>query len=69
MVVRKYDDERVAMVVTVAWAIWANKNEVRNGKRKWTGQDIVQWTSQHLAEYLPANDSLRFTCLETPVPH
>ena len=41
MVVRKYDDERVAMVVTVAWAIWANKNEVRNGKRKQMGRDIV----------------------------
>ena len=69
MVVRKYDEERVAMVVTVAWAIWANRNEVRNGKRKRTGRDIVQWTSQYLAGYLAANDSPRFTSPETLIPH
>ena len=69
MVVRKYDEERVAMVVTVAWAIWANRNEVQNGKRKRIGRDIVQWMSQYLAKYLAANDSPRLTSLETPIPH
>ncbi|KAK9990734.1 hypothetical protein SO802_025719 [Lithocarpus litseifolius] len=41
MVLSEYVEEKVAMVVTVAWAIWVNRNEFRNGKRKKTGRDIV----------------------------
>ena len=42
---------------------------MRNGKRKRTGRDIVQWTSQYLAEYLAVNDAPRLTSSETPIPH
>ena len=57
------------MLFRSTWAIWTNRNEVRNGKRKWTRRDIVQWTSQYIAKYLAANDSPRLTSLETPIPH
>lgn len=67
MVLGKYDEEKVAMVVTVAWAIWVNRNEARNGKRKKTGRDIVQWTSQYLAEYFAVNEIPRITSPESQV--
>ena len=41
MMLREYDEEQVAMVVTVAWTIWVNRNEARNGKRKKMRQEIV----------------------------
>ena len=50
-----FDEEKVAMVVTIVWAIWFNRNEVRNGGSKKMGRDIVQWTSQYLVEYFATN--------------
>ena len=51
-----YDKSKVAMVVTIAWAIWGNRNEVRNGGNKKSGRDIVQWTTRYLEEYYVAYD-------------
>ncbi|XP_050264256.1 uncharacterized protein LOC126708511 [Quercus robur] len=61
VVLGKYDEDKVAMVVTVAWAIWFNRNEVRNGKSKKTRRDIVQWTSQYLVECFAAIEIPRTT--------
>lgn len=45
----------MAMVVTIAWSIWISRNEVRHGGTKKTGEAIVKWSSQYLAEYRSAN--------------
>ena len=26
-----FDEEKVAMLVTIAWSMWSNQNEVRHG--------------------------------------
>ena len=49
-----YDESKVALVATLAWAMWGNRNEVRNGGKKKTGCELVQWTSRYLKEYYAA---------------
>uniref|UniRef100_A0A7N2KNN9 Uncharacterized protein n=1 Tax=Quercus lobata TaxID=97700 RepID=A0A7N2KNN9_QUELO len=51
---RTYDESKVALVATIAWAIWGNRNEVRNGSKKKSGNELVQWTSHYLKEYYAA---------------
>ncbi|XP_075645445.1 uncharacterized protein LOC142616482 [Castanea sativa] len=46
-----YDESEVALIATIAWAIWGNRNEVRNGGKKKSGCELVQWTSRYLKEY------------------
>nr|POF00456.1 putative disease resistance rpp13-like protein 1 [Quercus suber] len=53
----EYDEEKVATVVTIAWSIWANRNEVRHGGTKKTAEALVKWSAQYLAEYRSANTS------------
>ena len=36
-----YDERKAAMVVTIAWGIWCNRNEIRNGGRQKSGKEIV----------------------------
>ena len=51
-----YDESKVALVAAIAWAIWSNRNEVRNGGKKKSGCELVQWTSRYLREYYVALD-------------
>ncbi|XP_065634478.1 uncharacterized protein LOC136069648 [Quercus suber] len=44
-------------MVTIAWSIWANRNEVRHGGTKKTAEALVKWSAQYLAEYRSANIS------------
>lgn len=47
-------EDHVAQVVTTAWALWHNRNEVRcSGARK-SGQQIFRWASDYLREYRAA---------------
>ena len=55
MLLDAYDEDKVAMVVTIAWSIWSNQNEVRHGGIKKNEEALVQWSSQYLAEYKSAN--------------
>ncbi|XP_065636023.1 uncharacterized protein LOC111983043 isoform X1 [Quercus suber] len=57
MMLEEYDEDKVATVVTIAWSIWANRNEVRHGGTKKTGEALVKWSAQYLAEYRSANVS------------
>ena len=42
MVVGEHFDEDVtAKVVCIAWALWHNRNEVRNGGKKRNGKELV----------------------------
>nr|POE75990.1 hypothetical protein CFP56_53509 [Quercus suber] len=53
----EYDEDKVATVVTIAWSIWANRNEVRHGGTKKTEEALVKWSAQYLTEYRSANGS------------
>ena len=44
-------------MVTIAWAMWTNRNEVRHGGTKKMGEALVKWSTQYLAEYNCANSS------------
>ena len=34
-------DEAATRVITIAWALWHNRNEVRNGGARKSGQGLV----------------------------
>ncbi|KAL0003498.1 hypothetical protein SO802_017279 [Lithocarpus litseifolius] len=57
IMVEEFDEDKVATVVTIAWSIWANHNEVRHGGIKKTGAALVKWSAQYLDEYRGANSS------------
>ena len=50
---------QVARVVTIAWPLWHNKNELRNGGEKKSGQALVQRAMDHLTEYEAAGDCFK----------
>lgn len=49
-------DEVAAKVVTCAWVLWHNRNEVRLGGVRKPGNVLLQWTLQFLEEYYAAVD-------------
>ena len=42
---------KAVRVVTIAWALWHNSNELRNGGKKKSGKALVQWAVDYLTEY------------------
>ena len=46
-----HEEKDVELVVTVAWALWFNRNEVRHGGRKKSAVDLFQWSRQYLQEF------------------
>ena len=50
-----HEDKDAELVVTLAWALWYNRNEVRHGERKKSAEALVQWSRQYLQEYKEAN--------------
>ena len=55
--------DKVAKVVTIAWSLWCNRNEVRNGGEKKNGMALVHWAIQYLEEY---NVAIEVTCNTVP---
>ena len=47
-------EDKVAYAVTIAWALWHNRNEVRYGGVRKSGQQISSWASDYLREYRAA---------------
>ena len=43
--------EDVGLTVTIAWALWTNRNEVIHGKLRKTGLLLVDWRRSYLEEY------------------
>ena len=58
MMLKEYDEDKQATVVTIAWPMWTNRNEVRHGGTKKMGEALVKWSAQYLAEYRSANSTL-----------
>jgi len=51
------EEGKLAQVVTIAWALWCNRNEVRNGGKRKTGSELIRWAATYLAEYTAATVS------------
>ena len=43
--------EVVAKMVTCAWVLWGNRNEIRMGGKQKSGPKMVRWATQYLEEY------------------
>ncbi|XP_075650197.1 uncharacterized protein LOC142620773 [Castanea sativa] len=43
--------EDAGLTVTIAWALWTNRNEVIHGKLRKTGPLLVDWCRSYLEEY------------------
>lgn len=54
LMVEDIGDESAAKVLTIAWALWHNRNEMRNGGARKSGQMVVHWARENLAEYAAA---------------
>ncbi|XP_050248967.1 uncharacterized protein LOC126696240 [Quercus robur] len=56
VILDRVEEDKVARMVTIAWALWFHQNEVRlSGVRK-AGKDVVRWATQYLEEYWAANE-------------
>ena len=50
-------EDKAARVITMAWALWHNGNEVRHGWKSKSGQAVAQWATHYLTEYSMAMDA------------
>lgn len=48
------EEEKVARMVTIAWALWFYRNDIRLGGVRKAGQDVVRQATQYLEEYWSA---------------
>ena len=53
------EEEKLARLVTIAWALWFNRNEIRHGGVRKDGKDVLRWANQYLEEYWSAIDMER----------
>ena len=49
--------ELVAKMVTCAWVLWENRNEIRMGGKRKLGSEMVRWAIQYLEEYKAATSA------------
>nr|POE64344.1 putative purple acid phosphatase 20 [Quercus suber] len=47
--------EKVAKMVTYAWALWSSRNDIRQGGKRKTGLELVRGATQYLEEFHAAN--------------
>ena len=52
--IESFDEEKIALVVTVTWALWCNRNKIRHGGVRKSPEAVVQWVTQYLMEYTAA---------------
>nr|POE69120.1 hypothetical protein CFP56_69218 [Quercus suber] len=48
LMIEAFEEEKVALVVTIAWSLWSNRNSVRHRGLRKTPEAIVQWASHYL---------------------
>lgn len=51
VMVVKWDDECAEKIIMIAWAMWTNRNEVRNRGDRKLGQALVDYTIDYLRKY------------------
>lgn len=47
--------EKVVMAVTIAWALWHNRKEIREGRVRKDKNGLVKWATHYLEEYEATN--------------
>ncbi|XP_075659274.1 uncharacterized protein LOC142629186 [Castanea sativa] len=47
--------EDVGLAITIAWALWSNRNKMFHGKPRKAGVKLVDWCKSYLDEYWAAN--------------
>lgn len=47
----RVEEDKVARMVIIAWALWFNRNEIRHGGARKAGQEVVRWAMHYLEEY------------------
>ena len=57
--VKQWSEEDIGLMVTTAWGIWTNRNEVRHGKSRKPASILARWTKNYLEDYVMANHSTR----------
>ena len=55
------DDSMVALMETIAWRLWGNRNETRNGGKRPSELDLCQHASLWLLQYQEANNATATT--------
>lgn len=55
--------DKVVQIVTTAWTLWNNRNEVRMGGARKIGKAIVNWAAQYVEEY---NVAMEVTDIQVP---
>ena len=51
VIIDQVQEEKVARMVTIAWALWFNRNEIKLGGVRKAGKDVVRWATQYLEGY------------------
>lgn len=51
MMTDRMEEAKITKVVMIAWALWCNWNEVRNGGKRKTRREIINWADTYLVEY------------------
>ena len=52
LMVDQVDVDMVARVVTLAWAMWHNRNEVQLGAPRKPGNELVSWAATYIEAYI-----------------
>ncbi|KAK9987726.1 hypothetical protein SO802_027965 [Lithocarpus litseifolius] len=56
----RVEEDKLVQIVTIAWALWCNRNKVRNGRKRKTGMEITRWAATYPAKYTAATESTSF---------
>ena len=54
----KYSPKNIELILTCAWAMWGNRNDIWHGGTCKDGRMLFLWASQYLEEYRSALDLL-----------
>ena len=49
--IESFDVEKIALVVTITWALWSNWNDIRHRGVRKNLEAVVQWVTDYLMEY------------------
>ena len=58
MMDEKCSPENIELILTCAWAMWGNQNDIRHDRTRKDGRMLFLWASQYLEEYRFALDLL-----------
>ena len=58
MMDEKCSPENIEMILTSAWAMWGNRNDILHNRTHKDGKMLLQWATQYLEEYRTAMDLL-----------